>query len=165
MQHTCVVHVCSNTLPAVRLLLQVVCSCLAAYLVHCFERQQRLRYKAQLPPTVAAMQGHLYSLPPGLLVAQVGLRCCCLTFTMFCCHPHCSSDAHCYVPVGVSTSQCVAKALLRWLQQLVIDAPTTPTCCLCPAAAFGAAQALLLLLHPAMVVAWIASGSLHGLMS
>jgi hypothetical protein len=32
-------------------------------------------------------------------------------------------------------------------------------------AAWCDVQALLLLLHPAMVVAWIASGSLHGLMS
>lgn len=46
--------------------------CLSTYLLRWFELQQRLRYKSQLPPAVAAMQGHLYGLPPGLMVAQVG---------------------------------------------------------------------------------------------
>lgn len=55
------------------MLLQVTACCLSAYLVRWFELQQRLRYKAQLPPAVAAMQGHLYGLPPGLMVAQVGV--------------------------------------------------------------------------------------------
>lgn len=50
---------------------QVTVACLAAYLVHWFERQQRLRFKSRLPPAVAAMQGHLYGLPAGLVVAQV----------------------------------------------------------------------------------------------
>lgn len=51
--------------------LQVTCSCLAVYGVHWFERRRRLRYKEQLPPAVAAQQGHIYALPPGLIVAQV----------------------------------------------------------------------------------------------
>jgi hypothetical protein len=48
-----------------------MCCCLAGYTVHWFERQQRLRFKNQTPPAVAAMQPHLFSLPPGLIVAQV----------------------------------------------------------------------------------------------
>lgn len=83
--------VCCTTLNT----MLVTCSCLAGYLVHCFERQQRLRYKAQLPPAVAAMQGHLYGLPAGLVVAQ----------------------------------------------------------------------ALLLLLHPAMVIGWVTFGACYGLLS
>jgi hypothetical protein len=54
---------------------QVVCACLAGYTVHWFERQQRLRFKQQMPPAVAAMQPHLFGLPPGLMVAQVSQRC------------------------------------------------------------------------------------------
>jgi hypothetical protein len=51
---------------------QVVYACLAGYTVHWFERMQRLRFKQQMPPAVAAMQPHLFGLPPGLIVAQVG---------------------------------------------------------------------------------------------
>jgi len=50
---------------------QVLCACLAAYLVHWFERGQRLRYKGLIPPAVAAMQGHIYGLPLALVAAQV----------------------------------------------------------------------------------------------
>jgi hypothetical protein len=52
-------------------LLQVMVTCLCGYLVHWFERAQRLKFKKQVPPAVAAMQKHLYGLPTGLKVAQV----------------------------------------------------------------------------------------------
>jgi hypothetical protein len=49
-------------------------TCLSGYLVHWFERAQRLRFKKQVPPAVAAMQKHLYGLPTGLKIAQVGVQ-------------------------------------------------------------------------------------------
>jgi hypothetical protein len=52
-------------------LLQVMVTCMCGYLVHWFERSQRLKFKRQVPPAVAAMQKHLYGLPTGLKVAQV----------------------------------------------------------------------------------------------
>lgn len=53
-------------------------ACLAVYLVAGFERAQRLRYKSQLPPAVAAMQGHMYSLSLRLNIAQVRICACVL---------------------------------------------------------------------------------------
>lgn len=58
---------------------QVIFSCLAGFLLHWMERKQRLQFKAQMPPAVAAMQQHVYGLPMPLVVAQVGWGggCCC----------------------------------------------------------------------------------------
>lgn len=94
--------------------LQVMAVCLAGYLVHWFERGQRLRFKQQVPPAVAAMQPHLYDLPTGLRVAQVRVSCSAAI-------PHsqnqlvrcsrlasagCASAHVCAVPQAYELSQC-----------------------------------------------------------
>lgn len=70
--HPVSLNSCNDVLVVgLRWLLQIVTSCLCGYMLHWFERHQRLRYKQQVPPAVAAMQSHMYGLPAGLVAAQV----------------------------------------------------------------------------------------------
>lgn len=84
--HSCFVVECNLAGACDVLLPQVMAVCLAGYLVHWLERSQRLRFKQQVPPAVAAMQPHLYDLPTGLKVAQVRVSCGATDS-----HSHCST--------------------------------------------------------------------------